>query len=156
MSIPHDPTIRTRSGTPARRRPLPERAEQEAVKKLLLAMGAKFYVAGVTRKKGDYQGTMQTPGLPDLPLVFLPAFKLQPPPAPGTPPLMYELVCIEVKSTAAHKTKHGGLSPFQREAKAYCLGAGVPYVHGDLDAIIGWLIDHGYLKPENVPHYRTG
>lgn len=129
----------------------PERAEQEAVKRLLAALGAKFYVAGVTRKKGDYQGTMQTPGLPDLPLVFLPRFKLG---DLSDPHLMYQLVVVECKSPAAAKTKWGGLSPFQREAKAYCLGAGVPYVHGDLDAIIGWLIDHSYLKPSQVPHYR--
>jgi hypothetical protein len=136
----------------------PERAEQEAAKKLLAAMGAKFWVAGTTRRAGDYQGTMQTPGLPDLPLVFLPRFKRY---KEGTDMHlldqtlgMYELVVVEMKSPAAAKTKHGGLSPFQRECKAYCLGAGVPYIHGDLDALIGWLIHHSYLKPEHVPHYR--
>ena len=137
------------------KREQPERAEQAAVKKLLAVMGAKAYVAGTTRRKGDHPGTMQTEGLPDMPLVFLPAFKLKTPLAPGTPPLMYELVVIEVKSPAAHRTKWGGLSPFQREAKAYCLGAGVPYVHGDCNAIIDWLIRRGYLRANQFPHYRV-
>jgi len=121
----------------------PERHEQEAVKKLLLALGAKFWVAGTVRKRGDYHGTMQTPGLPDIPLCFLPK-------RPG-----YLLVVIEVKSPAAAKTATGGLKPEQVEVKRLCEAANVPYIHGDLNAIIAWLVMHGYLKASQVPHYRV-
>jgi hypothetical protein len=86
--------------------------------------------------------TIQTPGLPDMPLVFLPK-------RPG-----YQLVVIEVKSPTAAKTKSGGLRPEQLEVKRLCEEAGVPYIHGDLDAIIAWLIAHQYLKANQVPHYR--
>ena len=148
-SQPRGATIRTKPDQP-------ERREQEAVKKLLKAIGAAVWVAGTVRRHGDHPGTMQTPGLPDLPLVFLPAFKLTPPPAPGVPPLLYELVCIEVKSPAAAKLKWGGLTPEQRGVKAYCAGAGVPYIHGTLDDVIQWLVQRGYLKADQVPHYRLG
>ena len=34
--------------------------------KLLKTVGAAVYKIGTKRKKDDYQGTMQTPGIPDL------------------------------------------------------------------------------------------
>jgi hypothetical protein len=30
----------------------------------------------------------------------------------------------------------------------------MPYVCGDLDAVIAWLVQYGYLKAESLPHYR--
>jgi hypothetical protein len=48
-----------------------ERAEQSHIVQLLRTVGGQVYVLGTTRRRGDYAGTMQTPGLPDL-LAFLP------------------------------------------------------------------------------------
>lgn len=130
-----------------------ERREQEAVKRLLRALGAKFWVAGTVRRIGDYHGTMQTPGLPDLPLVFLPRHKL---PGYATGDGMpFQLVVIEVKSPAAAKSKNGGLRPEQHDLLTFCGAAGVPYLHGDLNAIIAWLVEQGYLRASQLPHYRV-
>lgn len=122
----------------------PERREQEAVKRLLKTIGAKFWVAGTVRRKGDHPGTMQTPGLADLPLVFLPVRN-------GA----RRLVVIEVKSPKAAKAKSGGLSVEQRELQQCCWEAGVSYIHGDLDTVIGWLVVHEYVKASQFPHYRV-
>lgn len=151
-----------RAVTRTRRRPVKhEQAEQEAVKTLLLAIGAKFWVAGTKRKHGDYQGSMQTPGLADLPLVFLPRHQRagltrDESLARGYPEHAYELVVIEMKSPGAARSKTGGLSPEQRDLQHYCELSGTPYIHGDANAVIAWLIQHGYLRKEQVPHYRIG
>lgn len=50
---------------------VPEKAVQAQIVHLLRSIGANVYVLGTTRRKGDHQGTMQTPGIPDL-YVFLP------------------------------------------------------------------------------------
>jgi hypothetical protein len=42
----------------------PEKAEQAGIVKLVRALGGRVYVLGTRRKRGDFQGTMQTPGLP--------------------------------------------------------------------------------------------
>jgi hypothetical protein len=136
------------------KRQQPERAEQEGVKKLLRTLGARFFVAGTVRKKGDHPGTMQTPGLADIPLCFLPRRSRLSQSYHDTGG-EYQLVVIEVKSPAAAKTKSGGLRPEQADLKNLCAEAGVPYIHGDLNAIIAWLIENRYLKASQVPHYRT-
>ena len=43
-----------------------EKHVQSDIVKLLETVGAAVYKIGTTRKKGDHQGTMQTPGIPDL------------------------------------------------------------------------------------------
>ena len=43
-----------------------EKDIQADIVKLLKTVGAAVYRIGTTRKKGDHQGTMQTPGIPDL------------------------------------------------------------------------------------------
>jgi len=107
---------------------------------------------------------MQTPGLPDLPLVFLPRWKRHYDPdresllskaevEARTHP-EWQLVVIEVKSPKAAKSKGGGLSPEQAALGALCVGAGVPYLSGDLSYLIQWLVQFGYLKASQVPHYR--
>ena len=45
---------------------IPERVVQRQIVHLLQAIGAQVWVLGTTRRRGDYHGTMQTPGLPDL------------------------------------------------------------------------------------------
>ena len=43
-----------------------EKDIQADIVKMLKTVGAAVYRIGTTRKKGDHQGTMQTPGIPDL------------------------------------------------------------------------------------------
>ena len=43
-----------------------EKQEQQAILELLRLVKARVYVLGTVRPKGDYPGTRQTPGLPDL------------------------------------------------------------------------------------------
>ena len=43
-----------------------EKSIQSDIVKLLETVGAAVYKIGTTRKRGDHQGTMQTPGIPDL------------------------------------------------------------------------------------------
>ena len=117
----------------------PERHEQNAIRGLLATLGAKVYVLGTTRKKGDYAGTMQTPGLPDL-IAFLPW--------DGERDLTRTLLVIECKA------KGGRLRPEQAEFMVMCLEAAVHHVVGGLDDVIAWLVQHGYVKADSVPHYR--
>lgn len=52
-------------------RPPLEKHIQAAIHEWLELCGCRVYTIGTVRKRGDHQGTMQTPGLPDL-LVFVP------------------------------------------------------------------------------------
>lgn len=135
--------------TPPRRRNNPERAEQDKALRLLRSLGARVWVAGTTRKRGDYQGTMQTAGLPDLPFVFLPARR------PGT--LAFKghehdrvLLVVEIKSPSAARAKDCGRSSEQVVFAHQCELAGVHYFCGDCDGLIGWLISHGFLRADQV------
>ena len=57
-----------------------EKEIQADIVKLLETVGAAVYKIGTTRKKGDHQGTMQTPGIPDLcAFVKMPATRCIPP-----------------------------------------------------------------------------
>lgn len=142
--------------SPKRGRSKPEAAEQEKLRRLLLAMGAKFWIAGTTRKKGDHPGTMMTPGLPDVPFVFLPRrvgmidselrkerFTL------------YDLLVVEMKSPVEYRKKEHGRSKEQIEFAHYCELAGINYVCGDFDVVVRWFIKHGYLRADQVPHYYS-
>ena len=115
----------------------PEAAEQHAIVQLLCTVGCQVWTLGTHRRRGDYHGTMQSPGLPDL-LAFLPR-------AGG-------LLCIEVKA------KGGRLRPEQETFRNACLACEAPWqVHhvvGGLDAVIAYLIALGLLKPEQVAAYR--
>lgn len=130
-----------------RRHGKPEQKEQEDVKKLLHALGAKFWVAGTKRKRTDYQGTMMTPGLPDIPFVFLPRRGAR---AGYSQVTLYDLVVIEMKSPQAHQKRDGGLSVEQAEFKRFCDLAGITYVHGDAKAIVQWLVEQCYLRADQV------
>ena len=112
----------------------PEKVVQAHVVQLLQTVGAVVYVLGTTRRRGDYPGTMQTPGLPDV-MAFLP-------PAPRTPNALvtWKLLCVECKAIG------GRLKPAQRQFQQFCALARVSHVVGDLDAVIAWLIAYGYLK----------
>lgn len=116
-----------------------EKVEQAHIVQLLKLVKAEVYVLGTRRRAGDYQGTMQTPGLPDL-LAFLPdrlngASQRVP-------------VFIECKAPG------GRLRPEQRDFRALCLMAGIAHIVGDLDAVIAFLIGAGYVTANQFPHYR--
>jgi hypothetical protein len=111
----------------------PERAIQAHVAALLRHVGADVYVLGTTRRRGDYHGTMQTPGLPDL-LAFLPR-------GGG-------LLAVECKAPG------GRLRPEQETFRTACLACEAPFlthhVVGGLDAVIAYLIDLGLLRADQV------
>lgn len=123
---------------PPRRRSQPERAEQEKAKALLRSIGAKLWVAGVTRRKGDHPSTMMTPGLPDLPFVFLRRGGA------------YVLLVVEMKSPTAARSKDCGRSSEQVVFAHLCELANINYFCGDCDGLIGWLISHGFLRADQV------
>ena len=58
--------IMTMTGGIVKLPPPLEKEIQADIVKLLETVGAAVYRIGTTRKKGDHQGTMQTPGIPDL------------------------------------------------------------------------------------------
>ena len=119
------------------RRRQPEKTEQAAIVRLLRGLGASVYVLGTHRRRGDYPGTMQTPGISDL-VVFLPRER--------------GVLFVEVKAPK------GRLRPEQAEFRRLCLAclsAQVHHVVGGLDAVIGYLIGVGLLKSTQVAHYRA-
>jgi hypothetical protein len=127
-----------------------EKAEQAHIVQLLRSIGGAVYVLGTRRRRGDHQGTMQTPGLPDV-IAFLPTrehacIRLV---VDGVSlPLKRLFVCVECKATG------GRLRPEQRAFRDFCRDAGIQHVSGDFDAIIAWLIDFGYVQADQFPHYR--
>jgi hypothetical protein len=115
----------------------PEAAEQRAIVQLLRVVGCQAWTLGTHRRRGDYQGTNQSPGLPDV-LAFLPK-------GGG-------LLCVEVKA------KGGRLRPEQETYRNACLACEAPWqVHhvvGGQDAVIAYLIGVGLLHAHQVPYYR--
>jgi hypothetical protein len=108
----------------------PEKAEQSAIVQLLRTIGASVYVIGTKRAKGDYQGTRQTPGIPDL-YVFL----------PSTPKHVGGIaVWIEVKAEG------GRLSVAQIGFEVRCRLAGAVHLVGGRDMLIDFLKQNGWLK----------
>lgn len=126
----------------------PEKREQAAIVRLLRTLGAQVWVLGTQRRRTDYPGTMQTPGLPDL-IASLPrgrqgcsARRAVESPTPA--------VRLEVEVKAAG----GRLSPAQRTYRQHALACGIAHVVGGLDEVIAWLLDRGFLRPEQVPYDR--
>lgn len=139
---------------PPRRRQKPEAAEQEKALRLLRSLGARVWVAGTTRPRGDYQGTCQTPGLPDLPFVFLPQ-RIRDDARFGDQTRTYTLLVVEMKSPTAARGKTRGRSLEQVEFATLCELANVHYFCGDCDGLIGWLISHGFLRADQVAADHT-
>lgn len=119
-----------------RQRQSPEKAEQAAIVQLLESLGAKVYVLGTRRRKGDYQGTMQTPGIPDL-YVFLPHVR-----HPQWPhaPFGATALWIEVKAEG------GKLSPEQETFQCLCRNREVGHVVGGLHEVMVFLATGGWIK----------
>lgn len=110
---------------------VPEKAEQSAIVQLLESLGAKVHVIGTKRRKGDYQGTMMSAGLPDL-YVALP-FR--------SAPRHYRALWIEVKAA------QGRASDAQRAFGVVAEATiGATYIRGTCDDVQRWLVDHGWLQ----------
>src|SRR4030095_9833313 len=107
-----------------------EKFIQRDIQKLLLLLGAKVYVLGTRRARGDQQGTRQSPGLPDL-IAFLPA---------RLPSRRSRILLIEVKR------KGNDLSQAQFDFQTLCHAAEFAYVTGNLDRVLTWLTAEGYLQ----------
>lgn len=133
-----------------RRRPVQhERVEQAHGVEALKRLGAKVAVYGTTRKKNCWQcrapsrdmSTRQTPGVPDV------MFTL---PRPGYRPIKPHgrLGFWEVKSAT------GRASPEQLEWRDAILDAGGEHVLGTLQALTAFLIEGGWVRVGDVPHYR--
>ena len=111
----------------------PERQEQTNICNLTRSLGGRVWVLGTTRRKGDFQGTMQTPGLPDLWIVLK-----------GTDGVSELALWWEVKAPGGKRTIE------QVEFGLACANAKIPYGYGTLDDYIKWLIYQGRLKPDQV------
>ena len=116
-----------------------EKVEQAHIVQLLRSLGGYAFVIGTHRRRGDYQGTMQSPGVPDV-IGFVPVRT--------ETPDRWVFVFIECKG------RGGRLRPSQIVFRDLCKFAGIPHVVGNLDAVIAWLIERGALKAQQVPHYR--
>jgi hypothetical protein len=126
----------------ARRSPrMPESLHQAQIMNLLRSIGAQPFTIGTRRRRGDFQGTCQTPGLPDI-FSFLPA----PPLSTNVTPALS--VWVEVKGAG------GRLRPEQIAFRAQCERARQAYVVGGVDQVASFLISGGWLKADNVAHYR--
>lgn len=137
-----------------------EKSEQAHIVQLLRSLGARVYIIGTTRRRGDHQGTMQTPGIPDL-MAFLPLRSWGKCPCSGTD--VSECTCDscganrtvrDVLLFIECKAKGGRLRPEQATFRALAQAARIAHVVGDLNAVIEWCIENGYLRPDSVPHYR--
>jgi hypothetical protein len=119
---------------------VPEKAEQaHGVQVLRLVCGRDaVYVVGTHRRRGDYPGTMQTPGISDV-FAFLP---------PRAPSPRRTLLWWEAKRVG------GRMTPEQVRFKDLVESAGLPHVVGPLDALLAFLVTEGYVQAESFPHYR--
>ena len=118
-----------------------EKIIQQQVANLLRSLGCGVYVLGTRRRQGDYHGTMQTPGIPDL-------FAFLPPRPEGIADALPACLWLELKAPKGRR------SPEQVAFGDACERCHVPYVWGGLDDVIAWLVRNGYLKLDSVAHYR--
>lgn len=122
-----------------------ERVEQEQIKTLIRSVGGKVWSLGTTRRGGDYQGTMQTPGFPDL-CAFVPVPTVNA--AGQSLGRQPQLLFVEVKA------RGGRLRPEQALFRDECGFAKVEHVVGGLDAVLAWMLVRGVVTESSVPHYR--
>jgi hypothetical protein len=136
-----------------------EKIQQGFIVQLYETVGAKVYVLGTRRPGGsrcrkcgefnpEHQGTCQTPGISDL-IVFLPF----PPGRDSFQQPTKVLLFHEAKAKDAHG-RMNEMSDEQRELRELVLASCNEHVVGDLDAAIAFLLERGYLRADQVPHYR--
>lgn len=116
---------------------VPEKVEQAHGVQLLRSIGGKVYVLGGHRRKGDYQGTMQTEGIADV-FAFIPVRGER----------RWVFLAWECKAYG------GRMRPEQREFEALCTDAGITHIAGPFDVLIEWLAARGFVKADQFPHYR--
>lgn len=116
---------------------VPEKVEQQHGLQLLRSIGARVYVLGTVRRRGDYPGTMQTPGVADV-FAFLPKRGNQ-----RRRALWWEC-----------KAAGGRRRPEQIEFQELCGETDLEHVVGTFDALIAALDGLGYVKATQFPHYR--
>lgn len=119
---------------------LSEKVEQQQIINLVRSLGGRPFVLGRPSPNDGrrHRGTGQTPGIADV-YAFVPTRG-----AAGE----HLAVWVEVKR------RGGRLRPEQEEFRGLCASAGVAHVVGGLDEFIVWLVHHGLIKPESLPHYR--
>lgn len=122
-------TWHPRSPRPLRTARVPEKVVQAQIVDLLRKVGAEVYVLGVTRRKGDYQGTMMAAGIPDL-YCFLPPRHVT----------HWVTLWVEVKAEG------GKLRPEQETFREMCLWASHHYLVGGLEDVTRYLQRFGWLK----------
>ena len=106
-----------------------EKEIQADIVTLLETVGAAVYKIGTKRKKTDHQGTMQTPGIPDL-VAFVKT--------PGW--CITEQIWIEVKRPG------GKMSKPQIAFSLHAVKAGCEHVVGGVDEVLAWLKARGVVK----------
>lgn len=116
-----------------------EKVEQANIVRLLRSLGAAVYVLGTTRRRTDHHGTMMTAGMCDL-VVFMKT----------RGGVSHQLLLIEVK-----RTRGGRLSAEQAQFRGLCLQAHVHHIVGGLDVVMAWLVDHQYLRGDQVAHQHA-
>lgn len=140
-----------------------EKFEQQKGVDLLRSIGASVYTFGTRRSKGSRcpkcgefvpnkdRGTRQSEGVPDV-LAFLPR-------RPGVIGATNESALLkvfprEVLWWEAKRPGGGAESDDQAEFRQLCAASSTAHCLGDVDELMTWLVEHGYLKAENLPHYR--
>jgi hypothetical protein len=108
-----------------------EKTEQAAIVQLLRTIGASVYVLGTRRRKGDYQGTCQTPGIPDLYCVIR---------KPHAVSNYLQPVWIEVKAGRGRTSE--AQAQFKEESNCAC----IPHLIGGIDVVTHWLRQGGWIK----------
>lgn len=112
-----------------------EKHEQADGVALLRLLGAKVYISGTVRRSGDYQGAMQTPGIPVE--AFLPLTSES-----GWP--SRRLLKWECKRVG------GKLSEAQRAYRSCADDTGVLYVAGTFEDLKTALTVWGYLSEDGT------
>lgn len=128
-----------------------EKVEQQHGITLLRSIGADVWVLGTRRAKTDFQGTRQTPGLPDVFAVL-----------PKLPRYTYDQpVRAEVVGDPARralwwecKAIGGRLRPEQQHFQTCCQQADLWHVVGPFDALLEALAERGYVNRGSLAHYR--
>ena len=122
---------RARVGKP---KPPLEKIEQQHIVQLIRSLGGAVYILGTKRRKGDYQGTNQTPGVPDL-IAFV---------RRGADCWLH--CYIEVKR------KGGQMSEAQQGFQTCALLSGVCHIVGGYADVARALVAWGVMGPEQVPN----
>jgi len=117
-----------------------EKVVQAHIVQLLRSIGGIVYVMGTRRRREDFHGTMQTPGIPDV-MAFLP----RRPVAGIVRPILLFVEC---------KAAGGRLRQEQLAFQSLCQDAAIEHVVGDLDDLIAWLTGRHYVTSAQFPHCR--